>query len=110
MLVKTQRLTRHQFQDFFSSGKRFRSVALTVVYTPYPTFHAAVVVGKKISKSAVVRNRYRRRIYEQLRVLARKHNLTGVFIMLTSPQIRTLSRTALRDTIVDVVGRTQKSP
>lgn len=32
------------------------------------TYRAAVVVSKKVHKSAVVRNRIRRRIYEQLRL------------------------------------------
>lgn len=32
------------------------------------TYRAAVVVSKKVHKSAVVRNRIRRRVYEQLRV------------------------------------------
>lgn len=32
------------------------------------TYRAAVIVSKKVHKSAVVRNRIRRRIYEQLRL------------------------------------------
>jgi len=32
-----------------------------------PSYRLAVVVSKKVSKSAVVRNRIRRRIYEQVR-------------------------------------------
>lgn len=36
-----------------------------------PTFRAAVVVSKKVHKSAVVRNRIRRRVYEFIRLNSR---------------------------------------
>lgn len=38
------------------------------------TYRSAVVVSKKVSKSAVVRNRIRRRIYEQIRLLETQIN------------------------------------
>jgi ribonuclease P protein component len=37
-------------------------------------YRLAVVVSRKISKSAVVRNRIRRRIYESVRILSTKLN------------------------------------
>jgi ribonuclease P protein component len=37
-----------------------------------PEYRLAVVVSKKVSKSAVVRNRIRRRLYENVRILSSK--------------------------------------
>lgn len=91
MLAKPQRLSRVQFLSFFKSGKRRHSDVVTVVCTPYPTFHASVVVSKKVSKKAVDRNRIRRQIYSQLyQYKVQKH--TGVFIVMVKPGFVALSR------------------
>ncbi len=49
----------------FRRGRVTRSRRLSVRFAPSPNGHmrAAIVVGKKVHKSAVVRNRIRRRIY-----------------------------------------------
>jgi ribonuclease P protein component len=47
-----------------------------------PGYRAAIVVSKKVSKSAVVRNRIRRRLYESLRTLP-KPVLSGYALLIT---------------------------
>ena len=50
-----------------------RSGSLSLRYAPNPRrdqYRLAVVVSRKVSKSAVVRNRIRRRIYENVRILS----------------------------------------
>ncbi len=55
----------------YSKGQVVRTANLGLKYIPNSrrtTWRAAVVVSKKVSKSAVVRNRLRRRIYEAVRL------------------------------------------
>lgn len=55
----------------YTNGKTLRSPQLTLKYVFNPkrqNYRVAVVVAKKVHKSAVVRNRIRRRIYEMIRI------------------------------------------
>lgn len=55
------------------NGQAVRSGALNLRYAPNPRvsgYRLAVVVSRKVSKSAVVRNRIRRRVYERVRILS----------------------------------------
>lgn len=78
----------------YSNGKAVRSQLFTVKYIPnthrsHPRF--SVVVSKKVIKSAVGRNRIRRRLYEYLR--HNIDNLDGVYdivVICTSSELRTL--------------------
>lgn len=52
-------------------GQTVRGAQLSLKYAPNTrrkTYRAAVVVSKKVDKSAVVRNRIRRRVYEAIRL------------------------------------------
>ena len=49
------------------TGVRTKSLGLRYRNQPGQPFRAVVVVSRKVHKSAVVRNRIRRRLYEQLR-------------------------------------------
>lgn len=86
MLKKQQRLTRKEFDQYFKSGKRFHHTLLQLVYSPSDQFHGAVVVGKKVAKSAVARNRKRRQIYNCLYKIHKAEKLSGVYILLTKPE------------------------
>lgn len=78
----------------YSNGKAVRSQLFTVKYVPNthrtrPRF--SVVVSKKVIKSAVGRNRIRRRLYEYLRLNTPNLNGTYDIVMIcTSPELRTL--------------------
>ncbi len=54
----------------YRTGKSVRGeyLGLRYVSSKKPDYRLAVVVSKKVSKSAVVRNRLRRRIYETVRL------------------------------------------
>jgi len=57
----------------YKTGKTVRDSKVSLRYgfnNRRQKYRAAVVVSRKVSKSAVVRNRIRRRIYEIIRVLA----------------------------------------
>ncbi len=72
MIAATHRFHGHSSLRFvYQSGRTVRSGQLGLKYALNPrrsSYRAAVVISKKIHKSAVVRNRIRRRIYEQLRL------------------------------------------
>jgi len=58
-------------------GQVVRGQAMSLKYVRNPrrqTYRVAVVVSKKVSKSAVVRNRIRRRVYEAVRQEASRIN------------------------------------
>lgn len=71
MLAQAYRFHGHgSLKHVYSKGKAVRGAYGILKYAPNnrrKKWRAAVVVSKKVHKSAVVRNRIRRRIYEILR-------------------------------------------
>jgi ribonuclease P protein component len=60
----------NKIDSVYRRGQTLRGSLLNLKYVPGSNgrpFRAAIVVSKKVSKSAVVRNRIRRRIYELVR-------------------------------------------
>ena len=96
MLKKKERLTKKEFDRFFSLGQRRPNNLFTLIFSPNPTFHGAVVVGKKVFKKAVDRNRLRRRLYNILYRLSRENNLQGVYIILAKPEAGRVSFAVLK--------------
>jgi ribonuclease P protein component len=105
MFKKTERLNRTHFAEFFKTGRRFNSPALTLVYRPQVPFKAAVVVGKKVSKSAVDRNRTRRRLYAAAARFRDQYVVTtGVCIVIAKPSAGQLPRMALAAELHDLLA------
>ena len=71
-------------QRLYKTGKAVRTKSLGARYlcTLIQPFRAAVIVSRKVHKSAVVRNRIRRRLYELLRTKYAEH-LTGGQLLVT---------------------------
>lgn len=73
MLAKTHRFHGHNSLNYvYRHGQTVRGPLTAIKYVKNSrrtTYRAAVVVSKKVHKSAVVRNRIRRRVYEQIRLL-----------------------------------------
>jgi len=108
MLPKKERLSREAFNRFFSVGRRIHSPSLQLVYSPYTTLHASVVVPKKVEKSAVKRNKIRRRVYDVIRNYHMTKPLSGVFIVLVKPAVTTLDYQALKEEVVTLITQTNK--
>lgn len=78
----------------YANGKAVRSQLFTVKYVAnsrrsHPRF--SVVVSKKVIKSAVGRNRIRRRIYEYVRInMHRLIEVHDIVIICTSGELRSL--------------------
>lgn len=69
-------------------------------------YRAAVVVSRKVHKSAVVRNRIRRRVYEILR--RHESQITRPFdivVTIFSEEVASLDAQILEATVVDVLGK-----
>lgn len=87
----------------YKNGQAIRSRLITIKYTTNPNrtqSRFAVVVSKKVHKSAVGRNRMRRRVYEivrnELPLMPRAHD---VAIMIFSSEVINLPADELKDTI-----------
>ncbi len=110
MLAFRNRFHGHgSLRYLYTRGTAVRSRYLTLKYIDHPkqkTPRVAVVVSKKIYKSAVRRNRIRRRIFEVVRLQLDdiKHDTDMVFII-TSPDILTVSPIELRT----IVGKLLQS-
>ncbi len=92
MLAKNERLNRADFSKYFAVGRRIHGQYLTIINSPNPVFKGSVVVGKKVAKKAHDRNRIKRRLYSILRELKETTKATGIFILITKPAIKTLSK------------------
>lgn len=88
MLAKRKRLTKQAFDGAFKNGKRVHSPSLQLIYAPGDSFHGAVVVGKKVYKGAVQRNRLRRQLYGVMYRLSQKETLSGTFILVAKPGLK----------------------
>lgn len=89
---------RNSLQLVYKRGKQARGPLLSIKALENPrrsTYRCAVVVSKKIDKSAVARNRIRRRIYEQLRQLIEPNAKMDVMVVVHDEQLSHLSPTVL---------------
>jgi len=62
MPTAKKRLSRQEIETVFKQGKRVSGALFSVVGLSANTTRYAVVVGKKVSNKAVVRNKIRRRV------------------------------------------------
>ena len=103
MLKKKQRLTKREFDQYFTSGKRFHTPLFQLIYVPENTFHGAAVVGKKVYKKAAHRNKLRRRLYAALYTLSREAAITGVYIVIAKPAAKESAYSELKESLSKVI-------
>jgi ribonuclease P protein component len=82
MIKKKNRLNTEAFNRFFSLGRRFHSPLLTLIYSADAGFYTSAVLPKKFAHIAVLRNKFRRRVYDVLRRQREEHQITGVYIVI----------------------------
>jgi ribonuclease P protein component len=107
MLKKTERVSRATFLALYKGGRKIHSANLTIAIATTPTFHGSVVVSKKVSKLAVVRNTIRRRIYAELQTLRIKKPAT--YIVMVRPSFAALSRKDAQTELRELIGRISKT-
>ncbi len=79
MISRTHRFHgRSSLHRHYNQSKSVRSGFFSLRYaenTRRKSYRAAVVVSRKVSKSAFVRNRVRRRVYEDVRILFKQADM-----------------------------------
>lgn len=95
----------------YSRGKSVRGTMISLKFSlrdPGRPYRVAVVVSKKVSKSAVKRNRIRRRVYENVR-LSEVPILPGTDLVFTifSDQVAELESAKLQKQIDELLKKAQ---
>ena len=105
MLSYTNRFHGHSSLRYvFKNGETIRSRVLTVRYTANnhrKESRFSVSISKKVLKSAVKRNRVRRRVYEVVRL--KMPEITGVHdvvFIVTSPDLFTMEHSELKECVL----------
>lgn len=105
---------RASIQRLYKAGDTVRANMLSLRYAPNPKrqeYRLAVVVSRKVSKSAVVRNRIRRRIYDCVRILS--SSFTGVYdlaFIIYDEKIATLSPAELAAEVERLCKKAKLTP
>lgn len=104
MLSRTHRFHGYgSLRYVYKNGNVVRGQYCSLKYVSNPrrtTYRVAVVVSKKVHKSAVVRNRIRRRVYESVRENLVADQAYDLVVTVFSDQLATLPATQLRKTIL----------
>lgn len=109
MFIKKERLSRAEFNQFFKTGKRINFPEATFIVDTHSECKVSVVVGKKVSKSAVRRNTLRRRVYALLKEELKNNNFKGVVIVILKPGFNSLTKTAAADFVRSSIAEVIKS-
>lgn len=104
MLKKNQRLRTASFNEVFRLGQRLHAAHFQVIYLKSADFHASVVVGKKVHKTAVARNRLRRQVYGALYRAAKAAPLPYTLIVVAKPSLKTVSAKGVSPLVAEVVA------
>jgi ribonuclease P protein component len=95
---------RSSLRFVYQRGQTVRGSHLSLRYIRNdrrPTYRAAVVVSRKVSKSAVIRNRIRRRIYEIIRLST--PNIFGAYDLVFTvygEEVAHMSHATLKKTVL----------
>lgn len=110
MLHQVNRFHGHNSLKFaYKNGDSVRTSLITIKYVSNPrrkNSRFAVVVSKKILKSAVGRNRIRRRIYEIIRLEKDKlKDSQDVIFIISSPEIINMPHLELLSTMKHILSQ-----
>ncbi len=86
MLPRSRRLRSKEVRSIIATGQSVRTHYTSMKFVPTAGFfRAAVVVSKKIAKTAVLRNKLRRAMYTSLRTINQPRNISAVFFVHSIP-------------------------
>ncbi len=109
MVDKHTRISRADFPAIMQSGRRFHSPSVSAVFVPHPTPRISVVVSKKVAKSAVDRNRLRRRVYGVVEHFMAEQPLSATVIFLLKPGALRVPRQAFATEVAGLLAQITKS-
>jgi ribonuclease P protein component len=98
----------HSLKSVYQRGQTVRGSFLQLKYLSrqdQSRYRAAVVVSRKVHKSAVVRNRIRRRIYEILRQQQAKLLGLDVIVTVFSEQVAELEAAKLSNSLTELIDK-----
>jgi ribonuclease P protein component len=108
-------LTRsHRFHGYgslrrtYSHGQTVRGSLISLRYAPRPAqkpYRVAIVVSRKVHKSAVVRNRIRRRVYELVRHTDTVPPATDLVFTVFSDQVASIETKQLNSIISELLSK-----
>jgi len=104
---------RHSLRGVYEQGRSLRGPLLSLRFKHRDArrpYRVAVVVSRKVSKSAVTRNRIRRRIYEQVRLHSDLIQ-PGSDLVFTAynEQLANIESAQLADNIKELLGKAGRS-
>lgn len=93
---------RNSLTPVYRKGRVVRQsdLQLRTLATQNATFRLAVVVSKKVHKSAVVRNRIRRRLYELARMHLSTENRQDIIITVFDVRLATMTANEVQRSVV----------
>ncbi|HEX4774474.1 MAG TPA: ribonuclease P protein component [Candidatus Saccharimonadales bacterium] len=111
-------MRRHRFHGYgslkstYSRGQTVRGGLISLRFArrdPGRPYRVAVVVSRKVSKSAVIRNRIRRRIYEAIRRQAASIAPgTDLIFTVYGEQLATMEAAKLQSLVAELLQKTAK--
>jgi ribonuclease P protein component len=104
MIGRKKRLNRDAFKKIFSAGTRYHSPVATLIHSEAPTAQIAVVVSKKVVRTAIGRNKLRRRVYNNMRDTNK-----GIFIFIMKPQAAKLTYNELTQEIQKLTSKVKNT-
>jgi ribonuclease P protein component len=112
MIARSNRFHGHgSLRYLYTKGNTARGNQLTIRYiinNRRKTWRLAVVVSKKVHKSAIVRNRIRRRLYEIIRLNQdRISKPFDIAIIVFSPTIAELEQPKLESLVIDLFEKSE---
>lgn len=108
MISKINRFHGRKALDFvYRKGRTARTEFISLRYAPSrrENYRLAVVVSRKVSKSAVVRNRIRRRIYETVRLQLKAPLKQDLVINVYDERVAAMAPKELEKTIGDLLQK-----
>lgn len=107
MLAKAHRFHgRRSMAQAYKKSSAFRAGLLTMRISASKNgepYRVAVVVSKKVHKSAVVRNRIRRRLYELCRETIHEGARTDVVLIVHEASVSTMPAVKLRSVVIKLL-------
>lgn len=108
MLPQKKRLNRKEFDRFFAMGKRIHSPTLTLIFSNEPGLQVSAVAPKKVAKTAVARNKFRRRVYSIFEKLEHGEQAPhGVFICIAKAGANTRTFKSLYEELSTLIHKTR---
>lgn len=109
MLSRTHRFHGYgSLRRTYSNGQTVRGSLISLRYAQRPagkSYRVAVVVSRKVHKSAVVRNRIRRRVYETIRLSELIPQESDLIFTVFSDRVATMYSSELNDLVNELLNK-----